>query len=357
MLKLEKISPLQLEHQARENLAKLLNSIPLIYIQDIESYEKPIDFVARVRAHDGGKEYLIGCEVKTNGQPRYAEAALLHLIEWRAKMPPTTAVVFIAPYLSDAVRSMCSDRDVGYLDFCGNCLIKFGPVYIERAVAVLPPAEQRQLKSLYKPKSARVLRVLLQDPRHSWKLKDLSAISGVSLGHVSNVRHALKDRNWVADEGTGTVLTQPDALLDEWRENYEVEGETYEFYTTLHGSSFKEATRGNLNGDELMGPLAVLSSYSAADWMAPYGRTSKSYFYADPSGLKKLIEALSLRSVKAGGNVKITIPRDNGVFLGFEQPFPGIVCTSMVQTYLDLYASGERGQESAEHLRKEKIKW
>jgi hypothetical protein len=357
MLKLEKISPLELEHRARVNLTKLLDSIPSIYVQHIEHYDKPIDFVAHVRAHDGGTEYLIGCEVKSNGQPRYAEAALLHLTEWRAKMPPTTAVVFIAPYLSDAVRAMCSERDVGYLDLSGNCLIKFGQVYIERAIAAPPPAEQRELKSLYKPKSARVLRVLLHEPRRSWKLKDLSAISGVSLGHVSNVRNALKDRNWVADQGAGTILTQPDALLDEWRENYEVEGETYEFYTTLHGSLLKEAIHGNLNGDELMGPVAVLSSYSAADWMAPYGRTSKSYFYADPGGFEKLKETLSLKSVKVGGNVKITIPRDNGVFLGFEQPFPGIICTSIVQTYLDLYASGERGQESAEYLRKEKIKW
>jgi len=351
------MSPLQLERQARENLAKLLGSIPLIYIQHIESCDEPIDFVVHVRAYDGGKEYLIGCEVKSKGQPRYAETALLHLTEWRAKMPPTTAVVFIAPYLSDAVRAMCSKRDVGYLDLSGNCLIKFGPVYIERAVADAPPAEQRELKSLYKPKSARVLKVLLHDPQRSWKLKDLSAVSGVSLGHVSNVRNALKDRNWVKDEGAGTILTRPSELLDEWRENYEVEGETYDFYTTLHGSSFKNAIRGNLNGDELMGPVSVFSSYSAADWMAPYGRTSNSYFYADPSGLEKLKETLSLRSVKVGGNVKITIPKDSGVFLGFEQPFPGIVCTSIVQTYLDLYASGERGQESAEYLRKEKIKW
>lgn len=357
MLKLTKLSPLGVEQYALDNLLELLKSIPLIDVQHITLDDNAIDFTVHVRVRDGGKEYLIGCEVKSSGQPRYAEAALLRLLEWKRKMPSTSTVVFAAPYISNTVRSMCSERDVGYLDLSGNCLITFGPVYIERSVANPPSSVHRELKSLYKPKSARVLRLLLREPSHQWKLKDLSEASGVSIGHVSNVRNALRDRKWIAEENTGTRLVCPGALLDEWRVNYEVDGDSFEFYTTLHGSSLKKATVGNLNSDTSQGPIAVFASYSAAEWIAPYGRTGKSYFYADPAGLEKLVRILGLTSPKAGANIRITIPKDEGVLLDAEEPTPGVVCTSKIQTYLDLYASGERGQESAGHLREQKLEW
>jgi hypothetical protein len=357
MLKFSRYSPQDVERRAASALEALLHSIPTIYVQHIEHAQESIDFAIHVRANDGGKEYLIGCEVKSNGQPRYAETALLQLEAWRATKPEFAVGIFVAPYISPAVRTMCDERDVSYLDLAGNCRIKFGPVYIERAVATAPPAEQRELKSIYKPKSARVLRVLLEDPRRAWKLKELSEVSGVSLGHVSNVRNALRDRNWINAASSGTVLLHPGELLDEWRDNYEIEGDVYDFYTTFHGASLKKAIGDVLNESGEKGAVAVLSSYSAAEWIAPYGRTGKTYFYADYAGLENLDQVLSLKPVKSGANIQITIPRDDAVFLYCKEPFPGTVHTSLVQTYLDLYVSGERGKEAAEYLREEKMKW
>ena len=40
-----------------------------------------------------------------------------------------------------------------------------------------------------------------------------------------------------------------------------------------------------------------------------------------------------------------------------DEPAPGAVCTSPIQTYLDLANAGERGREAADHLRREKLKW
>lgn len=39
------------------------------------------------------------------------------------------------------------------------------------------------------------------------------------------------------------------------------------------------------------------------------------------------------------------------------EPAPGIICTSAVQTYLDLAQAGERGGEAAKHLRLERLDW
>jgi len=61
-------------------------------------------------------------------------------------------------------------------------------------------------------------------------------------------------------------------------------------------------------------------------------------------------------SVK-GENVVVTVPKDLGLLRDTVEPAPGAVCTRAVQTYLDLWVSGERGQEAAQHLRQEKLSW
>jgi hypothetical protein len=81
------------------------------------------------------------------------------------------------------------------------------------------------------------------------------------------------------------------------------------------------------------------------------------YFYADNAGLERLREHLNLSLSPKGENVVVTIPKDFGLFRDTVEPVPGAVSTSAVQTYLDLWVSGERGKEAAEHLRQEKLSW
>ncbi|PTN52788.1 hypothetical protein DAI43_01230, partial [Achromobacter xylosoxidans] len=58
-----------------------------------------------------------------------------------------------------------------------------------------------------------------------------------------------------------------------------------------------------------------------------------------------------------GENLVVTVLDDPGLFLDTVQPAPGVVCTSPIQTYLDLSVAGERGQEAADHLRRERLQW
>jgi hypothetical protein len=52
-----------------------------------------------------------------------------------------------------------------------------------------------------------------------------------------------------------------------------------------------------------------------------------------------------------------TLLKDHGLFRNTVEPVPGAICTSPVQTCLDLAAAGERGREAAEHLRRERLRW
>lgn len=344
---------------AAEALRRLLDNVPILQVEGMEtevvSGDWAPDMIARLRV--GRRQHLLVCACKSNGQPRYARSALLELLNYVAQRAPLATPLFIAPSISPAVRQMCVEKGAGYLDLQGNARIAFGSVFVERMVADKPAAEQRELKSLFRPKSAQVLRAMLREPTRAWRVTELSEISRVSLGHVSNVRAGLVNREWARTTGDGLVLSEPDALLDAWRDSYTAPpGEHLRFYTPLHGSALENAARGVLRVEGGPG-RAAFASFSAAQWLAPYGRTGSHYFFADAEGLRKLQAALKLAPASKGENVIVTVPQDLELLADTVEPAPGAVCTSPVQTYLDLSIAGERGAEAAAYLRQQKLAW
>jgi len=348
-----------LEDRATGALEALIEQAPAIKLKNIKveakSLGREIDILAQLNV--AGRPHMLVCEVKSNGQPRHVREGLLQLRNYIAHFGKKATPIFIAPYLSPEAQALCREQGVGFLDLEGNAWLAFDSVFIERIVSNKPSAERRELKSMFKPKSAQVLRVMLRDPGHAWRVTELAETADVSLGHVSNVRSGLLDREWGQVAEKGLFLSQPDVLLNAWRDAYEPpDGKRISFYTTLHGAGFEEAARRVLGVKSTNGQ-AIFASFSAAHWLAPYGRTGSQYFYADNAGSDKLKAELKLSSASKGENVVVTLLKDQGLFGDVIEPAPGAVCTSPVQTYLDLAVAGERGREAAEHLRRERLKW
>ena len=265
--------------------------------------------------------------------------------------------MLVSPYLSPESRAICLDHDVAYLDLAGNAHLAFDHVYIDRAVADRPKSETRALRSIFAPKAAAVLRVLLREPARAWRVADLAEVANVSLGHVSNVRKALLAREWIEKGMNGVVLVRPDALLRTWREEYrKPAGRSISRYSLFHGEQLSRQLSGKLNADPDH-PRAILSSHSAAQWFAPFVRGGTHSFYADEPGVQMLTEALKLTHVERGANVIVSIPRDESLFEDAAQPVPGVFCASPIVTYLDLWVGEDRDREAAEHLASECFPW
>jgi hypothetical protein len=358
MLKM-RFSAEETEIHAAEVLEKLLREIPALKLKTMQIGSKGRDtgIDIMMRAEVSGEPHLLVCDVKQSGQPRFARDALMRLQNYIAHLGKPATPIFIAPYLSPVTRELCLQNGVSFLDFEGNARLAFGTVFIDRVTSAKPAVERREFKSIFKPKSAQVLRILLRNPNQVWRVADLAKDAEVSLGHVSNVRSALLDREWAEVVTTGLHLTAPDAVLDAWRSSYDgSNAHQLRFYTTLHGAAFDAAVR-EFFAVLPQGAHAALASFSAAHWIAPYARTGTQYFYADRLALDRIEKALRLSSALKGENVIVYLPEDQGVFLDSLEPAPGIRCTSPLQTYLDLSKSGERGEEAAEHLRRVKLTW
>lgn len=346
------------ETEAITKLSELLNSIPTIELLKVDRQSQNsnmgVDFIADIDV--SGKRHTLICEVKSSGQPRYVQLGLLQLSNYIVRNNQKGIPILIAPYLSPQAQELCKYNQINYLDFEGNAHLIFDNALIDRQVATKPASDQRELRSIFKPKSAQILKVLLKNPTRSWRVIELAEQANVSIGHVSNVRNSLLDKEWAKVSDDGFFLSKPNDLLDAWHNEYSrPKGERLKFYTTLHGNAFEDAARQalkeNLNG------LAALSSFSAANWIAPYGRTNTQYFYADEIGLERLKLGLNLSPSHKGENVVITVLKDTSLLLQTIEPAPGAICTDVIQTYLDLHDSGERGKEAAMHLREEKLSW
>ncbi len=342
-----------------QKLQSLLEQVPIIervkMVSDGPSTDASIDYLINVRI--GKEDHTLACETKNSGQPRFVRSAVNGLRSYMYGREDIMTPVLLAPYLSPDARKICRDNKISFMDMEGNARIQFGGVYIDHQMSGKPAPEKRGLRTMFSPKSAQVLRMMLNAPLRAWKVSELSEEGMVSLGHASNVRKNLLEREWAISSDEGLVLENPAALVNEWRDNYSrLPGTKKTFYTPLHGSALESQLRKLLSCDEVQG-YAVLASFSAAQWLSPYGRTGMHYFYADEKGMEKLFTGLKLSTTSKGANVTITMPNDPGIFLDTIEPADDIFTTGVVQTYLDLSVQGERGQEAAEHLRNEWMNW
>jgi hypothetical protein len=320
----------------------------------------------QVGGHDGeaaftinGESHSLVIECKSSGQPRYVRDAISRLGPEMFRAFGLTRGLVVAPFISPASRAILAETNIGWLDLAGNARIVFPRFHLEITKADRDPfATKREQRSLFFPKSARLLKLLLHKPHTSWKVTELAKQADVSVGQVSNVRRALIEREWARPEtGEGMRLTRPDALLDDWRD-YGVQRPSIALrgYTLKHGRTFEAALEAlfadpNLRDDSRV----LLASHSVARRVAPYARVAGDYFYASEVGIRLLKRYLDIAPAAKGENVTIYRPKDEGVWQESMELGPILQGTGPIQTYLDLLSTGERGREAAEHWRTEQI--
>lgn len=337
-----------IEQTARTALKKCLEKVPFLQIERGELFEldNSADLLVQVRIQDRSR--LLLANIKNNGQPRMARLAVYQLKDQLSKETDAYGI-FIAPYISPEAGKICEEAGIGYLDLAGNCLISFETVYIRQTGAPNPKIQKRDLRSLYSPKTERILRVLLDDPKRIWKLMDIAQAAKVSLGLVSNVKKLLLDREWLSKSVDGISLTNPTAVLDEWGQTYNFQRNEMQEYYALAELPEIEAQIAE-TGRRLGLPYA-LTGFSSAARIAPAVRYQKASAYVKGDA-RSLIETLGWKAVTSGANISVLIPYDDGVFYGAKD-VDEIAIVSPVQTYLDLQSVRGRGQEAAQAVRKE----
>jgi len=352
------LKPSEFEAKIEALLKDLCARVPFLKLKsfrrEAEVFGSQPDWQVEVEA--GDRSWMWVVEGKRHGQPREVRNGLLQLQRSLDQAKGKNCYgVLVAPFLSKESARLCVEAGMGYADLAGNARLSFDQVFIETHGADNPFRVKRHLRSLFSAKAGRVLRVLLTPPLRAWKVTELEAAAGVSLGQVSNVRRLLLDREWAVVSEAGLRLSKSEELARAWKDSYEPRPRARETaYTLLHGEALDVAMRAAF-AEAGSGAHAVLASYSAARWFAPYARQATQFLYVDKQGADILKRHLQLQPAERGENVVLLEPREDDVFAGRVEAAPGIWCSGLVQTWLDLSVAGERGGEAAEHLLREKL--
>jgi hypothetical protein len=298
----------------------------------------------------GSSQHMLAAAVTSVGQPRQIREAVTRLAGIRREMPEAFPIA-LADYVSPQSAALLKQAGVGYLDLSGNCSLAFENVLVEKEGKPNQRPSTRPLKSLFAPRATRIVRVLLVDPQHVWRLEELAKAAEVSLGHAHNVVKRLEELSWVErGEHQRIHLTCPGDLLDGWVESYSYRVNASETYFS------PERLTRKLVGDvaraaHAEGRRYAFTLHAGAALVAPNVRFPAIHCYVEGSP-EPIARSLGLRPGEGEGNVHLLSPYDPGVFYA---PISkgGLPVVCLPQLYADLYHYERRGREQATHLRRE----
>lgn len=182
-------------------------------------------------------------------------------------------------------------------------------------------------------------------------IRELSAISGLSLGFISQFSNLLRQRGFIKP-GRRLQVVEPGQLLNIIRDLYFFEAnEIFPYYSQAGAEELiKKLKLANEN------KRYALTRMSGSSLIAPYVRYQLVDFYvADTKEIPYWKDYLKLVDVEISGNVNIVIPQDPRI-LAQVQKLKGVSVVNNIQLYLDLYKYPARGREQAEYLREQVIK-
>jgi hypothetical protein len=339
--------------KAHDSLQRYLERITFIsnlhWKKNYHLEKLEVDWLVTLMIADQSQQLLV--EVKNSGQPRLAREAINHLLRLKEKSPKAYPV-FMAPFISERSAEICIQESIGYADFAGNCRLEFDTVFIEQRSQINPFIQKRYLRSFYSPKAARILRVLLKDPKHAWKLKPLAQTARVSLGQVANVKKILLDREWLQTGDGGIRLREPEKLLKEWSEHYSFKKNIVQEYYSLSAIPEIEEKIAAYCHDHNVG--YAFTGFSGAARLAPAVRYNRVMVFID-GDWSTIVRELNFKAVSSGANVMFLKPFDDAILYTSEL-IQDVRIAAPIQLYLDLVGFRGRGEEAAEALFNEVIK-
>ncbi len=300
----------------------------------------------------------LAVEVRASLYPRdaYALSSELGSLWLRPPVPkgriPTVddvdGVLVVSRFLTERTRSMLEKLGFSYADATGNLRIatRVPPLFIEISGADANPwAEDRPLRSLRGPASARVVRALL-DFQPPYPLRLLAEMAELPLGSASRVVSLLVSEALVERTGRGPIEgVDWKGLLQRWSQDYSLlEANRSKFFLEPRGP---KALLARLM--ELEGPYAVTGSL-AASRRAEVAPAALAAVYV--RNIDKAASRLGLRIAPSGGNVVLVEPLAD---VAFERTWnqEAITYAALPQVAVDLMTSPGRGPAEAQAL----IEW
>ena len=145
------------------------------------------------------------------------EQARRYAIEKGPKAIPLVAVPFMGP----SGRRACEEAEVGFVDVAGNVHIEAPGLFVHIQGRPNPSSVLGRPSSIFAPRSSRVSRLLLLDPKRWWQQKDIAEEAGIGRGFVSKIVARLNSDGLLEANDGRVRPSNPNLLLDAWKDEYD----------------------------------------------------------------------------------------------------------------------------------------
>jgi hypothetical protein len=347
------VSEKNLLKTAQKSIESVLSEVPFVELKESKANvridNKEVDMILNLLVSGKRAKFIV--EVKSQGEPRLIRMAVVQIKNYLKNLKDAYGII-VAPYISDASRQICKEAGIGCADLAGNAFLSFKNIFIDRSGRPNPFIVARLSKSVFFPKSSRILRVLLSDPSKRWYVENLSREAGISIGLTSRVKQALLSEEWIKEENKSFYLVKPEEVLNQWFNNYSYEkNQSFSFYSGLSEEQLEAAIKKECEKRKYRYGLAL---FSGARKVAPFVRFMRFFSYIE-GDIEDIAKALQLKKIESGANVTLLQPYDEGVFYGL-QDINGINVVADIQLCLDLKTYKGRGEEAAQAIFEQRIR-
>jgi len=311
--------------------------------------DKILDFL--VQADVDGIEIELVIEVKERPhlvQLRLAAEAI------RRYAGPNQIPIIAAHFLGPNRRALLKEIGVGYVDMAGNIYLRAPGILIEREQNRNPFAYEREGLNPYSDKASIVLRLLMEVPNGTWKIREIAKVGGINPGWVSRVVESLVERGLVEfRRREGVSLLRGQEVLREWADLYDWRRNKF-YYYYCHALDSQEVldriSTLNLDSDK----SAALGFQAGAHLVSPHSTFNQVHLiiggYSFDMIRPEIERQLELESRREGANLILVRPYYKHSALFGARKIEKWWIVSDIQLYLDLSRYPLRGQEQAEHL-------
>lgn len=324
-----------------------------------------VDVIASV----DGQTFVIQCKAAA---PAAVVATHATRIAQAAKKVRRAIPLLVVPFMGQTARRASEDAHVSWLDLSGNAHI------VAPGLRVIIDGRPNKFlargrpKSVFAPKSARIVRWLLINPEQAFTQREIARETGMTDGFVSQIVARLEADGYVIRSGAGEQrnagessahprskaplkVRDPALLLDAWRDEYRFEAHTLMrgHIPARTGDALVRAISERLVAESI--PHAATGLAAAWEY-SHFAMFRIATFFLSTEPTTSLLKRLQFRDDERGANVWLVVPNDSGVFLG-ARVVDAVRCVHPVQAYLDLKGHPERAHEAADTLRGEYLDW
>ena len=159
-------------------------------------------------------------EWKRSGSVGHVTAAIHQLERAKRSLPRNAIPLLAVPYMGKAAQERCAQAGLPWLDLSGNARIVVPGIFYQNVGNPNLFRRAGRPESAFGPKGSRLTRRLLMEPAKVVSQRALASTTDLDEGHTSRIVRKLLEVGLIERGEGGISVTDPNALLDAWREDY-----------------------------------------------------------------------------------------------------------------------------------------